>query len=80
MRQYSEVLHPNFHLFPADVEMIVSQMTSKISLRMFAGNLTGTEVLDSLDYIPPSRNQYVLVACGMTCITQLLAQVGTPRI
>ncbi len=66
--------------FAADVEIMVSEIASKISLSMVAGNLTETEALESLDFIPPTRNQYVLVACGMTCIPQLLAQVVTSHI
>lgn len=72
----SKPSHHIFNLSPADVELIVSEVASKISLRIFADNLTETDILESLDYIPPTMNQYVLVACETTCIVQLLAQVA----
>ncbi len=69
-----------FHVSLGDVDMLLLEFDTKTAIRMLSGNFSESEALETLDFIPPIQNQYIIVACSMTCATQLLEQVHRPLI
>ncbi len=63
------------YIISGDIEMAISHAAVKVSLVRLGASLTKTEALETLDRIPPVPDRYILLACGMGCVTRLLEQV-----